>query len=224
MPAMGEHSTTRSRLYQLLAATLAFPSADFYDSVRDGSQRTALLAVVASLPYALSVDNEAALLPPPDSTYEAFQADYIQHFEVGTAGPPCPLYGGVYMGGRTQVWEELIRFYNHFGLHLAQGNRDLPDHLGTELEFLHYLAYREAEAESQESVAALRRAQRDFLAHHPTRWLGLLTNRVAKKGAPPFYQTILRLTESFVQTDLRYLEDLVGRERGQSALVGRQLE
>ena len=37
-----------------------------------------------------------------------------------------------------------MRFYDFFGLSLSEGQREEPDHLLTELEFLHYLAYQEA--------------------------------------------------------------------------------
>ena len=40
--------------------------------------------------------------------------------------------------------EEVIRFYNYFGLKLSDERRIPPDHLATELEFLHYLTFRQA--------------------------------------------------------------------------------
>ncbi len=213
-------AAARSRLYQLLAAGFGFPERGLFETIASGSYVEALEEALSALAFDVEPSGLlAALRLPPETTYESFQADFIQHFELGAAGPPCPLYGGVYMGGRTTVWEELIRFYNHFGLHLSKENRDLPDHLATELEFVHFLTYREAETTIEASVTALRRAERDFLTRHPVVWLGQLVTRLEKKGAPAFYRALVDLTRRFTTTDLRYLESLVGRETGQSALV-----
>ncbi len=212
-------SAARSHLYRLLAAAFGFPGQEFYLSLRDGSFGRSLSEVVAALPYPLESQALGRLSSLEDDTYEEFQSEYISHFEVGTAGPPCPLYGGVYLGGRTQVWEELIRFYNHFGLHLSEENRDLPDHLATELEFLHYLSFREASADSEETATSFRRAQRDFLAHHPVRWLGLLGQRAAKREAHPWYRALITFCDEFTRADLAYLGSLAGWETGQSALA-----
>ena len=43
---------------------------------------------------------------------------------------------------------EVSEFYKHFGLNMNQeeGKRELPDHLCAELEFLHFLTFKEAQA------------------------------------------------------------------------------
>lgn len=40
--------------------------------------------------------------------------------------------------------EDLVRLHGRFGLELADSPRGLPDHLATQLEFVHFLAFREA--------------------------------------------------------------------------------
>ena len=86
-------------------------------------------------------------------------------FEVGASGPPCALYGGLHSEARMKTMEEALRFYHHFGLTLSEAARELPDHLSTQLEFLHFLAFREAEAlDSGLDAGPYRRAQRDFVA------------------------------------------------------------
>ncbi len=214
---MSEAAAARSRVYQVLAAGFGFATEQVFDLIRDGAYERALTESLAALPYEARA--VGALVLAEDMDYESFQADYIASFEVGAAGPPCPLYGGIYIGGRNSVWEELIRFYNHFGLHLSKTNRDLPDHLATELEFMHYLSFRESEAESSEALDSLRRAQRDFLERHPVKWLPRLIERVTKKDVPVFYRTLIMLANDVAREDLSYVRVLLASERGQSALV-----
>jgi len=44
------------------------------------------------------------------------------------------------------ITEELLRFYEHFQVKLSDKERDYPDHLVAELEFMAYLAKKEVEA------------------------------------------------------------------------------
>ena len=80
-------------------------------------------------------------------SFEHVQDEYTRLFDVGLTGkPPCPLSGSSYAGAaKMKSMEEALRFYNHFGLVLNQEQRAMPDQLGTELEFLHFLSYRQAE-------------------------------------------------------------------------------
>ena len=195
----------RSRLYSLLSGAFSFPTEVFFEAANDGVLARQLEDAAAALasPIALA----AGLLRPAAGTYAEFQADYIASFEVGAAGPPCPLYAGVYLGGRNQVWEELIRFYNLFGLHLSPENRDLPDHISTELEFMHFLAWKELASDSPKAAASMRTAQRDFIERQLLRWIGLLAKRAEKKSAPAFYRALIDLTCEFVGMDLSALRD-----------------
>jgi DMSO reductase family type II enzyme chaperone len=107
--------------------------------------------------------------------------------------------------------EECVRFYHHFGLALSEAPRELPDHLVTELEFLHYLAFREAEAlERGEDPGAWRRAARDFALRHPGRFLGKLEARLARAAAMPFFLALAGRLAAFVAHDAARLVALEG--------------
>jgi DMSO reductase family type II enzyme chaperone len=104
-----------------------------------------------------------------------------------------------------KLMEELVRFYEHFGLQTNAG--DHPDHVSAELEFMHYLAFKETAAIAhQQDVPDLRRAQRDFLERHLCRWLPRLSRRIASAaGAPAFYTGVAALADGFARADLGYL-------------------
>jgi DMSO reductase family type II enzyme chaperone len=101
-----------------------------------------------------------------------------------------------------EATEELVRFYDFFGLSLSEGQREEPDHLLTELEFLHYLAYQEAGlASAGESTEGVLRAQHDFIARHPGAWIPVLHSRLMVHGAPRFYIELVRLLERFLRAE-----------------------
>jgi DMSO reductase family type II enzyme chaperone len=107
--------------------------------------------------------------------------------------------------------EEVIRFYNYFGLSMAETPRELPDHLTTELEFLHFLTFREAEAlQRGETADSYRRAQRDFIARHPGRWIPKLRQRLEAQTPMPFFLELVHRIEGLLERDLAHLVSLVG--------------
>lgn len=194
----------RSRLYQILELAFAFPDEDFYAAVCDGTFATTLGHTCRVLPYEFG----GAVVPPPSAggdSYVDFESEYIRLFDVGPAGPPCPLYGGVYIGDRMKVMEEATRFYNFFELRISQQMRELPDHITTELEFLHYLTFRETQArQAGVDPAPLLRAQRDFLARHLCRWVPRLQARLAKQQALPFFPALVEFAAAFFAADQAY--------------------
>ena len=200
----------RSRLYQLLALAFAFPDEDLHEAVRDGAFAALIADACAGLPYNLA-DVIASDLRVAPASYTDFESEYIRLFDVGAAGPPCPLYGGVYIGDRMKVMEDATRFYNFFHLRLSSQMRELPDHITTELEFLHYLTFREAEVRQQGlDPSSLLRAQRDFLARHLCKWLPRLRARLAKQTAPPFVHALVDFAAAYVERDRAYAAAAAG--------------
>jgi DMSO reductase family type II enzyme chaperone len=196
-------AASRSRMYQLLGAAFAFPDEDFFDAIHDGSFAATLAEVCLGLPYDLT--SAATLDLVGGGTYAEFESEYIRLFDVGAAGPPCPLYGGVYVGDRMKVMEDATRFYNFFHLRLSPQMRELPDHITTELEFLHYLTFRQAEAhEAGLDVSSLLRAERDFLARHLCKWMPQLQARLAKQSTVSFFPALVRFAAAFLAADHAY--------------------
>jgi len=89
---------------------------------------------------------------------------------------------------------------------------ELPDHITTELEFLHYLTFREAEAcERGVDPESLRRAERDFLARHLCRWVPKLRARLAKQTTCPFFPALVGFAEAYFAADHAYATGIVGK-------------
>jgi DMSO reductase family type II enzyme chaperone len=194
----------RSRVYQLLARAFAYPDARFYDDLRKGRWRDEIERALPQLPFDLSspggVPGEFAV------SCDDLQTEYVRLFEAGViGGAPCSLFAGHHESDRLRVMEELIRFYNYFGLRLAEGQ--LPDHITVELEFMHYLGSMEAESLSnQGDHESYRRAQNDFLERQLARWLPVLRKKLQRQGPLPFFAELVALADEFVRGDRDYLK------------------
>lgn len=202
-------AAARSRAYAVFAELFDYPDPAFCNAVREGDVARALREVLVEVHPALGAGDFTGLAEagPEDE----LAVEYTRLFDVGTGGPPCPLYDGVYGGARMKTMEECVRFYHHFGLALSEAPRELPDHLVTELEFLHYLAFREAEAlERGEDPGAFRRAARDFALRHPSRFLKKLEARLERAQAMPYFRALAARLASFVDHDAERLVALEG--------------
>ena len=204
----------RSRMYRLLAGAFAFPEEPFHRAVLSGEFLSGVLEIAAGLPYALPLAEGEALrtaVAGVPADYVEFQSEYIRLFDVGMPRPPCPLYGGLHLGSRRAVMQEVTRFYNHFGLSLGGESRELPDHITTELEFMHFLTFRDVTAlQGGQDREPCLRAQRDFLQRHLARWVPKVRMQAEQQGAAPFFLGLVGLAEAFLLADLSYVASLVG--------------
>lgn len=97
-----------------------------------------------------------------------------------------------------------MRFYNYFGLRITPGL--MPDHVTVELEFMHYLAHREAEArQGGGDTDSYLRAQRDFLERHLNGWWPLALAAAQRHRPQRFYRSLMTLILRLVSAERRYL-------------------
>lgn len=199
----------RSYAYRLASEASSFPDARVAQRLSSGDWLSDIEAVGANLPFPLPLTPELSSLlgdqvPPP----AILEEDYIRLFEVGAGKPFCPPYEGSHRNGRMKLMEDLVRFYEHFGLIAHPG--DLPDHICTELQFMHYLAFKEAAVASVGGErSGLARAQHDFLDRHLRRWLPRLEARLKSAREPSaFYTALTSFLTLFVDCDRRWLAGL----------------
>jgi DMSO reductase family type II enzyme chaperone len=192
-----------SRLYRLLADGFLYPDRSFFAALKTGRYRDAVAGACEPLAHDFGPVLDGLVA---SGRYVDFQADYLRLFEVGLGMPPCPLYGGIHRGGRKAVMEELTRFYNYFGLSVARGKGELPDHVSTELEFMHFLAFKELTAlQRGDDPLPYRRAQADFLERQLVSWLPALDARLAALDPPTCYAALAWLTNALAQAELARL-------------------
>lgn len=200
----GTAAASRSRLYLHLSHSFAFPQPPLHADVIEGRWPNDLGDLLAALPYRLKPNAPGAWRVPAD--YDTFQSGYIRLFEVGPrGGAPCPLYGGHYARDRLRTMEELVRFYNFFGLRLVPGL--MPDHVTVELEFMHFLTFQEDEARNAGGdVESCLRAQRDFLQRQLANWWPSLSLALKRESALPFYRSLVSFTGRLLESDSAFVQ------------------
>jgi len=211
----------RSMMYRFLAESFRYPGKDFFEMARDEGYLQSALEILSEIPFEVPLEKDALSgRSLKDVSQEDFEAEFVRVFDAGPGGPPCPLYEGKYAAGRMTNMENLVRFYNHFGLSVAEApEREMPDHITTELEFMHYLTFKEVLAlQRAEDPAPYCFAETDFLNRHLARWLPLLREKTEKvfqakipnlcEPAVSFYCSIIGLSAHFCEADLLHLRRL----------------
>ncbi len=206
----------RSNLYALFARGFRYPTASLFESVRDGRFLSEMKTAASQLNYLFTIEGALGLKLSGD--HQQFANQYLWLFDVGGPNPntgdwepPCFLCEAQYSGGRLKVMQEALRFYHHFGLSLSQekGERERPDHLSTEFEFMHALTFKEAELwqqkRSDSALMPYQQAERDFLLFHLMDLLRQVAGKVVHRNIA-FYSDLARLGEQFCQAEFAYLQ------------------
>ena len=220
----------RARMYGALAPLVASPVEAVATGWPDPAAQVAELeAAAADLPFELPESAPRILAQLADAARAAPAAALATDvarahgalFEVGDRGPPLALREELAPGANAANKEEVVRFHEHFGYELGEDYAWRPDHLAALLEFMHFLAWHEAQPVSAgiddgtDMAAGLRAAARDFAARHIAWWLPSLAAAVAARGdGSPLIAGTLALAADFIAADLDWLEARIASDSG----------
>ena len=218
----------RARIYGALAPLVASPEEAVATAWEDPAAVAELAAALQDAPFDLPETTAVTLAGLAAAARAAPAAELAADvarahgalFEVGDRGPPLALREELAPGANAAAKEEVARFYEHFGYELGDGYAWRPDHLSPMLEFMHFLAWHEAQPPSVDDGAAegahgldddlaagLRAAQRDFAARHLVRWLPTVAAAVAaREDGSPLIAGTLTLAADLIAADLDWLD------------------
>lgn len=196
-------TTARAAVYQVLARQFHAPTSETARQILDGKPVEQLREASQLLPFEL--ETLSSPQSPSASSPDELSAEFVRLFDVGVEGPPCPLFGGAYSSDRSATLEETRRFYDYFGLKLSQDYLLPPDHLATELDFMQYLAFKEAAAVSPRLGRSYATAQRDFLERQLLSWLPQAAKRLEDAGPDPYFVWLFSLTLEMAKADHQYV-------------------
>lgn len=86
--------------------------------------------------------------------------------------------------------------------------KELPDHIGLELEFLHFLCIKENWNNKQEALRYLRLEKR-FLEEHLLKWVNQLCDTMAANAGTDFYKGLAKITKIFVPDDFKTINKII---------------
>lgn len=205
-----DEGIARAVLHQFLARAFDDPGLEAWAWLTNAETHAAILAAVRTLaPGSSGLAGSAAALVArlrPDG-FESFQTAGVTAFGHAARGD-CPLneieYGelGADPLFQPQRLADLAAFYRAFGMEVADGAAERPDHIGMELEFMSVLAAKEAYAcvhgLDEDRCALGRDAQKKFLREHLGRWAPAFARRLARAATDDALAALAEFTRDFI--------------------------
>ena len=115
-------------------------------------------------------------------------------------------YGSVYLDGERKIMGDstldVKNRYREAGLDTARNFKDAPDHISAELEFMHYLVFKEIEALSKadiETAIDFIQKQKSFLEDHLMAWMPKFADSIIENSENPFYLNLAKATTAFLK-------------------------
>ena len=198
-------ATIRSQVYRILGAWLSHPASEVWaDALVDGSF-SSMHPGGKLLPYALDLKEYPF---QSGMRFEELVQVYSSSFEIGNAA--VSFHERTYTrDAASKLFEELFRFYEHFGLDLKNSdNAHWPDSILVELDFMQYLTHLESIAVSEDDVQSLRLGQRDFLKRHLIPLTVGVSEKLNAMDIKP-YDQLSRLIKHYVGLDRDHLSPLL---------------
>lgn len=195
----------RSEIYRILSAVFAYPASDEQkDFVLQGAQ-AALRTAAVRLPFPLRALD--ALIERGAEAAPDVELEYTRLFDNCSGRPALSLHEKDFSSvDQKKLWEELIRYYEHFGLRYdLKECKEWPDHIGIELEFLHYLTFLEAtvpDAMTENYLAA----EGDFLDRHLAKWVPGFCQKLSDGDVPSPYRAFGEVLAQFIAGEREFIQ------------------
>lgn len=212
----------RSRVYKLLSSGFRYPDSSRFKRFQSGAFQAELWDNLSALPHLAGLAGSKEGMREKFQrafdgvTREDFEVKFVRTFDAGDLEPPCPAYEGLHREGedRIAIMLEVSEFYKQFGLRMnpAEGKREVPDNLCVELEFLHFLTFKEGQAREEGTPDLLKGyilAERDFLERHLAKWMPAFYEKLKKQQSVPFYADLAALTADFVNAELDLVQSIL---------------
>ncbi|MEO8423940.1 MAG: molecular chaperone TorD family protein [Actinomycetota bacterium] len=121
----------------------------------------------------------------------------------------CPSYETAFVPGdvfrQAHTMADVAGFYRAHGLAVGGVDRVRPDHIAAEMEFMGFMARKEAHAIRHLTpgrVKECRKTQRSFLTEHLGRWGPAFGRRLATIAEDPFFGAIGGLIAEWLELDM----------------------
>lgn len=198
---MNIHSIIRrAQIYRFLADAFLYPQESWLEDLPD------LYPILKGI----GINN----FQPPTFTHRLNDLQEAHRRTFGLTGSLCyeTELGLPNEYRQSQEMADISGFYRAFGFQMGGDQRERPDHLATEMEFLYVLSLKEAYAVEQgidEHVEVCVEARRLFLRDHLGNWISLFAQSISRslgpsgEGSP--YLWLSRLAAAVVQADAHSL-------------------
>lgn len=198
-----ELALLRSNTYKLLASCLYYPEKEFIEDLMDGSILHSLKESNSGFDEGMkNIEDFVKGYKDAEALYTELAAEYVRLF-VTSKQAFCQPYESYYSGSNILMTEapEVMKAYSKAGLKISSGFKDLPDHIATELEFMHYLCFKQAESLSkkdEKNTEVYSVLQKNFLNEHLVKWTPDLCKCIIKESKIGFYKGVAQILGNFI--------------------------
>ncbi len=209
-----EEALKRSRVYQLLSDAFTFPEEESFRMLKTSFLNE--LIVQLDHTNAGGGDGEFDFCRLRESVdrlgnVSHLASEYTRSFGY-TLSTECPPYETQYeyahIFQQTQALADIAGFYWAFGLEVSSSATERLDHITVELEFMGFLACKQAYAMAQhgeEQIKICLDALKKFMKEHLGRWVPTFATHLARKAGEGFYKELAELTAWWVWKDAKQL-------------------
>jgi len=226
-----ERALSRSKIYLLVSWSMLFPEDDeFLDYLQSGEFVEDGKSALESLEIAIhgaggeSTRSKMASLRKNFDQIESWVSSEGVNWKLSDLQDEhrrvfsnvitldCPpyetLFGNDHVFAQAHVMGDIAGFYKAFGVELSRDVHERMDHLSVELEFMHFVAYKESYARCHDGAEKTRiviDAQKKFVKDHIGRWVPLFSKMLVRKADYGFYRFIADLTADWMDFEVAFL-------------------
>jgi len=201
------HEQSRMEAYRLLADSFHLPNENLKEKMVLLSNTLSMVCGEAAAYVHQMIKNLER-----SEDLECLKVDYARLF-VGPYTLSAPPYGSVYLEGERLVMGDSTldaqKRYRNAGLDIAKDFKEAPDHIAVELEFMHFLIFKEIEAATHSNIEAFAnclKKQQSFLEDHLGDWQSEFTDTVIANSDTEFYKALAKSTKIFIGQDLQLVK------------------
>lgn len=192
-----EHCSNRANIYKLFADCFRYPEPQLDQSFRSLSEE--LLIYDPSLKSV--TEKLVACLKTYNSELNELQVEYSRLF-IGPFHLYAAPYSSIYLDKQVLVMgestQQAIDFYVKAGLDPSDENKEPPDHISTELEFMYFLLFQKVVKKEDDSF----KMSISFLEKHLCHWVPLFTKRIMESSENIVYLELSKLLDAFIQKEI----------------------
>lgn len=209
-----ETAVARAAVYELLTRVLAFPTPAQWKRLVEGvlpvasGVATGDPAIDGPLAEVLGDVGRFAAAVRGGRVLDELR-DAHQRLFTHIEPEDCPPYETAYEPGdvfrQSDTMADVGAFYRAHGVQVGGAERERPDHLVTELEFMALMAVKEAHARKErgpDDVAECVRTQSAFLSEHLGRWAPSTGRRIAVVGTSALLRDAGSLLAAWLELDM----------------------
>lgn len=198
----------RSVFYQILSLGFRPPTGESLRRVGSAAALAEAAAILDAGQRTMLGTRALALASPHETGNPATRQQNFDGLFGHTGRPTVPPYETEYgddtLFERPQELSDLAGFLRAFGLKIGCVTRERIDHISCELEFLAFMARKEAhaiETNDREMTDETRKATRLFLRDHLGRFVPSFAHRVMRADPDGFYGRLAGLCLELVKTE-----------------------